>query len=255
MSWPQKTCPQLFRRCLEHCRLLEDGESVVVGVSGGADSLCLLHLLHEHNRHGRRGWTIHPVHIDPGFAGWNPARIERACARIGLPCRVVQLAVARDMTGMSDIPDRVPGRRPDKRSLCFLCARERRKALFEITAELGCRKLALAHNMDDVNETFLLNLLFTSSAAAIVPRQEFFDGRLEIIRPLYYIGKPLIRRYLAAQGLKAVRYRCPSDRSSTRMRVRRILERLYHQHPRTRTNLFWGLHNLKPEYLPSGSLP
>ncbi|MEO0078604.1 MAG: ATP-binding protein [candidate division WOR-3 bacterium] len=241
MSWPQKTCPALFRRCVERFRLLEDGESVVVGVSGGADSLCLLHLLHDHNRRGRRGWAIHPVHVDPGFAGWNSTRVERVCARIGLPCRVIRI----------DLPSRLID---DRRSTCHVCARERRKALFEVTTELGGRKLALAHNMDDVNETFLLNLLFASSAAAIVPRQEFFGGRLEIIRPLYYMGKPLIRRYLAAHGVRALRNPCPADRSSTRMQLRRILERLYRQHPRTRTNLFWGIHNLKPEYLPSGTI-
>ncbi|MBM3323659.1 hypothetical protein FJY69_09325 [candidate division WOR-3 bacterium] len=80
MTWPQKTCPQRFRRCIEYHRLLEDGEAVVVGVSGGADSLCLLHLLHELNQREARGWTIHAVHVDPGFpagtqAGWfGPAR-------------------------------------------------------------------------------------------------------------------------------------------------------------------------------------
>jgi tRNA 2-thiocytidine biosynthesis protein TtcA len=105
--------------------------------------------------------------------------------------------------------------------------------------------------MDDVNETFLLNLLFASSGAAIIPRQAFFEGKLVVIRPLYYVDKNLVRRYLAAHGLRPARNRCPFDRSSTRMQVRRILERFYSQHPRTRTNLFWGIHNLKPEYLPS----
>jgi len=104
--------------------------------------------------------------------------------------------------------------------------------------------------MDDVNETFLLNLLFTASGAAIVPHQEFFRGKLVLVRPLYYVDKPLIRRYIAARGVRPVRNRCPAERSSTRMQVRRILERLYRAHPRTRTNLFRGIHNLKPEYLP-----
>ncbi len=240
MGWPLKTCPQLFRRCVEHFRLLEDHESVVVGVSGGSDSLCLLHLLHEHNLRYHKDWTIHAVHIDPGFDGWSSRRVVRACARMGLDCRVVHQAG--------------PGR-TDKRSPCFLCARARRKALFTVAAELNCRKLALAHNMDDVNETFLLNLLYTSSGAAIVPRQVFFGGKLVVIRPLYYASKDLIRRYLAAHAIRPVRNRCPYERASIRVRVRRILERLYRTSPRTRTNLFWGLHNLKPEYLPSKPVP
>jgi len=224
---------------------------VVVGVSGGADSLCLLHLLHELNQREARGWTIHAVHVDPGFPGWDSGRVVRACARIGLPCRVVRVTVASRTGAGTHFPEGngmpVPS---DNRSLCFLCARARRKALFDTTSELGCRKLALAHNMDDVNETFLLNLLFTASGAAIVPRQEFFGGKLVLVRPLYYVDKPLIRRYLAARGTRPVRNRCPAERSSTRIHIRRILERLYRANPRTRTNLFWGLHNLKPEYLP-----
>jgi tRNA 2-thiocytidine biosynthesis protein TtcA len=138
-------------------------------------------------------------------------------------------------------------------SACYRCARERRKELFRAAEELGCRKVALAHHMDDVNETFLLNLLYTSSAAAILPKQPLFRGRLLIVRPLYDVDKPLVRRYLGRAGVRPVRNRCPHERASSRMRLRRILERLYRESPRARANLFWGLHNLKPEYLPQQS--
>jgi len=237
MAWALKRCQDLLRRALSRYRLLDDGEAVVVGVSGGADSLCLLHLLHDFNTRNDKRWTLHPVHVDPGFEGWNSKRTERACARIGLPCHVIRLRAP----ALSKEPGDVD---------CFLCARERRRALFRVADGIGCGKVALAHHLEDVNETFLMNLLFTSSGATMVPRQSLFRGRLAIIRPLYYFDSEQIRRYLRRFGLRPVLNRCPSDRTSSRAQVRRILERFYSQNRRIKYNLFWGIHNLKPEYLP-----
>jgi tRNA 2-thiocytidine biosynthesis protein TtcA len=135
---------------------------------------------------------------------------------------------------------------------CYTCARERRRAMFTFCGEVGSQKLALAHNLDDVNETFLMNLLYTSSARTILPAQPLFEGRLTIIRPLYYVDKDLVLRYLKGAGIKPVSNRCAFERTSSRGTVRRFLKRLYAQDPRIRTNLFAGLHNLKPEYLPRG---
>ncbi len=95
-----------------------------------------------------------------------------------------------------------------------------------------------------------MNLLYTSSARTILPAQPLFGGRLVIVRPLYYVDKELVRRYLKGSGIRPVRNCCPFGRSSSRSAVRRFLERLYAKDPRIRTNLFTGLHNLKPNYLP-----
>ena len=237
MSWITSRCTRLVHKSLGSNRLIADGETVVVGVSGGADSLCLLHLLESLSRTGKRRWDVRAVHIDPGFDGWNSSRVARECQGIGVDCTVVRV----------DMPGSV---KPDGKDSCYTCARERRKALFTFCDELGSGKLALAHNLDDVNETFLMNLLYTSSARTILPSQPLFGGRLVIVRPLYYMSKDLILRYLRSAGIRVVRNRCPFARSSSRATVRRFLGRLYAQDPRIRSNLFAGLHNLKPEYLP-----
>jgi tRNA 2-thiocytidine biosynthesis protein TtcA len=236
MSWAEKRCRRVFRSTVDHHRMLADGDAVIVGVSGGADSLCLLHLLHGHDQRHHCGWHVHAVHVDPGFPGWNSRRVVAACARIGVVCEVLPADITR--------------LREAGRDSCYLCARERRKALFRHAATLDCRKIALAHSMDDVNETFLMNLLFTSAASTFVPRQPLFGGKVEIIRPLYRLDKELVRRCLKDAGLRPVRNRCPRVRAGARAVVRRFCERLYHQDPRIRTNLFWGLHNLRPKYLP-----
>lgn len=237
MSWITRRLHRLVHKAIGTNRLIAHGETVVVGVSGGADSLCLLHLLASLNRTGRRNWDLRAVHVDPGFAGWNSARVVKACATIGVDC-----AVARaDVRG---------GAKRFGRDSCYGCAHNRRKALFSCCDELGSRKLALAHNLDDVNETFLMNLLYTSSARTIMPAQPLFGGRLTIVRPLYYVDRDLVLRYLRSVGVRVARNRCRCERSSSRATVRRFLKRRYAEDPRLRTNFFAGLHNLKPDYLP-----
>jgi|WetSurMetagenome_2_1015567.scaffolds.fasta_scaffold47717_2 tRNA 2-thiocytidine biosynthesis protein TtcA len=238
MSWISKRIARLIHKAIGSNQLIPDGEKIAIGVSGGADSLCLLHILESMNRTGKRRWDLHAVHVDPGFEGWNSARVAKACKTIGVACAVVE----------ADLPSNATRAGRDS---CYACARERRKALFSFCSSNGIRKLALAHDMDDVNETFLMNLLYTSSARTILPAQPLFDGRLVIVRPLYHADKELIRRYLKSTGLRPVRNRCPFGRDSSRSTVRRFTERLYSHDPRIRTNLFAGLHNLKPEYLPA----
>lgn len=241
MSWITKRCERLVHKVIGSNRLIADGEIVVVGVSGGADSLCMLHLLEALNRKGRHGWQLQTVHVDPGFETWNPTRVVKACETIGVGCTVVQ----------TDVPGRL---KQAGRDSCYTCAQERRRAMFAFCSKVGARKLVLAHNMDDVNETFLLNLLYTSSARTILPAQPLFEGRLAILRPLYYMDKDLVRRYLRTADIRPVRNRCPFEHSSSRSTVRRFLNRLYAKDPRIRTNFFAGLRNLKPEYLPRPKL-
>ncbi len=178
--------------------------------------------------------------MDPGFESWKTSRVQRACAKAGLECYVASV----------DVPSKLKpvGLRP-----CFVCARERRKTLFRYADRVGASKIALAHHMEDVTETLLMNLLMTSSGSTFLPRQELFQGRLTVIRPLYYVEKPSIRSYLRSFGIRPVVNRCSFSKNGMRLLVRRFLERLYRKDRRLRTNIFWGIHNLKPEYLPSAT--
>lgn len=238
MPWAVKQARRLLHSAVNGHRLIENDEAVIVGFSGGTDSLCLLSLLASYSARHRKNWQIHPVHIDPGFPGWDSSRVERLCRRLELPCTVIRL----------NIPARLDSSRLNP---CHVCSRERRRTLFQTAARLKARRVAFAHHMDDVNETLLMNLLYTSSLAAILPRQPLFNGKLDIIRPLYYLDRPLISACLRQQHLRPVKLRCPHEHTSARVRLRRFLQRLYRQDHRIRTNLFWGIHNPKPEYLPA----
>src|SRR5512138_868997 len=113
MSWISKRVARLAHKAIGTNRLISDGETVVVGVSGGVDSLCLLHLLDTLNRTGGRGWDLRAVHVDPGFERWNSARVVRTCRAIGVDCEVLR----------TEVPT---GARRGNGDSCYACSRERR---------------------------------------------------------------------------------------------------------------------------------
>lgn len=237
MSWALATARRLFKRTVERNRLISAGEPLLVGVSGGVDSLSLLQLLVDHNERRRCGWQLRAVHIDPGFPGWNSARVTRACRRIGTECTIERLDVPALIGGCVERP-------------CYVCSRARRHRLFELVREGSASCLALGHHVEDVNETFLMNLLFGASGATCMMSQALFRNTLTVIRPLYYFDNELIQRYAKAVGIRPVRNRCPYEHSGSRRSIRLFLDRLHRLEHRTTANLFWGIHNLKPDYLP-----
>jgi len=228
----------LLHRTITTYQLLADHDAVVVGVSGGIDSLCLLSLLNEYNHKHGKGWDILAAHVAPDFPNWRTRPLERMFRRLGVRYEILPLAIA-------DTSAR------DPRGLCYLCARARRLKLFDLARRTGISRLALAHHVEDVNETFLMGLLYNATASAFVPRQQLFSGKLDIIRPLYRFDKPLIRRYAASHGLKPIRNRCPGADSGKRLVVRRFLNRLAREQPRIHANIFSGIRNVKRDYLPT----
>ena len=236
-GWLNKTSFRWFKKAVEDYRLLEDGEKVLIAVSGGADSITLLHLFDQYNRRRHKNWELIAVHINPNFPNWKTKPIERLFKKLGLPYLIENINVNKELN-------------ESKLNPCFICSRERRKRLFELAHENGISKVALAHHLEDVVETYLLNLFYTSKAATLIPKQDFFQGKLYFIRPLYFFDKTLIEKYLKTYGLKPVSNQCPYAKSSERERIRRMLKKFYDLDERVKTNIFWGIKNIKTQYLP-----
>lgn len=218
--------------------MLGDGDRIIVGLSGGKDSLALMWFLTERLRRVRIAYDLLAVYLDPGFEDGFGDRLECYCRGAGY-----RLRVERTDFGLRAHSDE------NRENPCFLCAWNRRKRLFEIAAESGCRKLALGHNKDDIIETLFMNMCYAGEISTMVPSQPLFEGRFTVIRPLAYVDEGLIRRFAAEQAFPDFVNTCPSAAVSKRRVVKDLLQRLYTSNDKIKGNIFRSLSHVRPEYL------
>jgi tRNA 2-thiocytidine biosynthesis protein TtcA len=125
----------------------------------------------------------------------------------------------------------------------------RRKRLFEIADRLGCTKLALGHNKDDIIETLFLNICYAGEISTMVPRQEFFGGRFTVIRPLAMVEEKHIHRFAQAREFPRFSNPCPSAGNTKRSEIRAMLEGLYRTNRKIKGNIYRSMSHVRPEYL------
>jgi tRNA 2-thiocytidine biosynthesis protein TtcA len=218
--------------------MIQEGDRILLGLSGGADSLALAWLMAERRRRIRVRYELEAAYVDPGFAGGAGDALRPFCDRLGIPLRI-------EFTD-----DGLVGHSPANReNPCFLCARLRRQRMFEIAAERRCTKLALGHNKDDLIETLFLNMCFSGEISTMRPAQVLFQGRFTVIRPLAYAEGALLREFAGEYRLPVVENPCPSAKRSRRSEVKSLLQELYRRNRKIKGNLFRSMRHVKPEYL------
>lgn len=238
MSYLTKQLKRLVGKAVHQHRMINDGDHLVVGVSGGKDSLALLWLLRDRIRRIPINYRLTAVHVDPGFGADSAEQMGSFFAAQGVDYRVLA----------SDCGPRAHG--PENReNPCFLCSRLRRKLLFETAAELGCGKIALGHNKDDLIETFLLNVFYGASISTMLPMQDFFDGQLTVIRPLYMVDEEQLQRFAKIMDWPRISLGCPTDGASKREEIKDMLKGFYRSNRKIKGNIFHALQNVKPQYL------
>jgi len=218
--------------------MIEDGDRIALGLSGGKDSLTLLTLLVERLRRIPVTYSIHPIYIDPGFDGSFADELAAHCQCLGL-------------TLTCELTNHGPEAHKDSRTAnpCFICSRLRRKRLFELTSKLGCRTLALGHNKDDVIETLLINMFYSGQISTMMPHQSMFDGEVTVIRPLYLADEADIVCFASEQGLPVYTNPCPSSTTSKRREIKDLLNSLYEKNPHVKGNIFRSLSQVRLDYL------
>ncbi len=234
-KWIEKACADY--------NMIESGDRILVGVSGGVDSLALLDLLNTPMLFIPCDFSILAVNIDLGF---DPEYAGAAVIRKYLEENGYEYRI--DKTDIGPLAHSEYNRK----NPCFLCSRLRRKRLFEIADEEGCNKIALAHHRDDIIETLLINIFYGREISTMMPVQSIFSGDLRIIRPLSYIHERLIKKYGREQGLPAVANPCPTSGTSKRTVIKRLLDELEKDNNRVRENIFKAMHRVKTDYLPGG---
>ena len=221
--------------------LIEDGDRIMVGLSGGKDSWTLLQILEVLRRRAPIRFSLVAVNVDYGYEDETHRLIASACASRGWECRVERTAIGEVIDDLLE-PDATP---------CSLCSRLRRGVLYRLARELGATKIALGHHADDFIETLLLNLFFAGSLKAMAARLVSDVGGHVVIRPLAYVGEDECRAYAEASGLPIIS--CPSpacgDLKRQRQRIKRLLTEFEREHPGVKNSMLRALGNVSPRHL------
>jgi len=233
-----KEMKRLMGKAIHSRQMIEDGDHVMVAVSGGKDSMSLLWLLRERIKRIPIDYRITAVHVDPGFGANSAAQMESFFSEYDFQYRVLE----SDIGPKAHSPENLE-------NPCFLCSRLRRKLLFQWADELACNKIAFGHHKDDLIETLFLNIFYGASVSTMLPVQEFFNGKLTAIRPLYLIDEETIRKYAVHMRWPKIDLGCPTAGSSKREDVKKMLKHFYRTNRKIKGNIFHALQNVKPEYL------
>lgn len=221
--------------------MIQDGDRVAVGLSGGKDSYCLLMLLGELQRRAPVHFELTALTVDAGYSGFNTAAISRFCADNGF----------RHMVIATTHYDIIQKKLRPGSSFCALCARLKRGTLYGTVRELGYNKLALGHHRDDFIETLLLNQFFVGSLKAMSACMLADCGDITVIRPLVYAAESDTTDLAAEAGLPVVSCSCPVAGSPDlqRQRMKELLTALEAEIPYIKNSMLKALSNVHPRHL------
>lgn len=186
-----------FIKAVKDYNLVEEGDKIAIGVSGGKDSILMAKLFQELQKHGQVKFDIVFLAMDPGYHPDIKKLLIENCEYLNIPIHMFE-------SGIFEVVDRMAKDYP-----CYLCARMRRGSLYSKAKEFGCNKLALGHHYNDVIETTMLNLLYSGNFKTMLPKfkAKNFEN-IELIRPLYYIEEDHIRRFINNSGIWPLNCAC-----------------------------------------------
>ncbi|MCL2426639.1 MAG: tRNA 2-thiocytidine biosynthesis TtcA family protein [Oscillospiraceae bacterium] len=221
------------RRCVDDYKMIEQDETVAIGVSGGKDSMTLLCALAALRRYHPTNFKLHAITLDMGLEGMDISPIEEKCKELDVPFTLVQ----------SPIADIIFNKRKEKNP-CSMCATMRRAALGTKIKELGISKIALAHHYDDAVETFLMSLLYEGRIHCFQPVTYLDRTEVTQIRPMLYIEEKQIINFAELQELQIVHNPCTMNGESKREEIKNLIKTLGIDHKDIKTKLFGAMQRL-----------
>jgi len=222
--------------------LITEGDHVLVGLSGGKDSMILLEALAERKGALPFKFDMTAAHIEANGIGYQIDRekLTRFCENLNVPLhyRTIEPDLEKD---------------PSK-TACFICSWNRRKELFKLTKELSCNKLALGHHRNDAVETLLLNMIYHGSISSLPYTLKMFEGRVQLIRPLMDLDERMLEEYASLNKLVKVEKSCPHENRTQRETIAQLISQIEQIYGKGPYNMFKSMDKIFEEYLPGKNI-
>ena len=219
----------LVRRCAEDYGMIEDGDKIAVGISGGKDSLVLLKILAALRGHCGKAFQLEAVTVDMGL-GMDYSGVAGLCEELDVPYTVVK----------TEIGPIIFDYRKEKNP-CSMCAKMRRGALNQTLVERGCNKLALGHHYDDAVETFVMSLIYEGRISCFQPVTHLDRTGITQIRPMLYIHEKTVAAFAQRENLPVLQNRCPVDKHTKREEVKALIYDLVKTYPDLKDRIFGAM--------------
>lgn len=220
------------RRAIDDYHMIEDGDKIAIGISGGKDSLTLLYALHGLKRFYPKKFEIHAVTVDLGFKNLNLDKIKAICEELEVEYTIVETEIAKII--FDDRQETNP---------CSLCAKMRKGALNDAVKAAGCNKVAYAHHKDDVVETMLMSLIFEGRFHTFSPVTYLDRMDLTVIRPLMYMNESDVIGFINKYEVPVVKSPCPADGYTKREYTKQLLRQLNLENPGVKERMFTAIQN------------
>lgn len=219
-----------LRQAINDFKLIEDGDKIAVGLSGGKDSLVLLNLLKAYQKFSPESFELIAITLNPG--GIDNSPLHKLCKEIEVPFYEIQTNIKEIVFDIKK-----------EKNPCSLCANLRRGALNNEAEKLGCNKVALGHHRDDAIETLMLSICYEGRINCFSPKSHMHKNNLDLIRPMVYIDEYKIRSFAIKNNYPIIKNPCPADGKTNRQNIKELVAKLNKQMPDSKRNLFSALNN------------
>ena len=234
-----RTVLACIRKADQRYNLINHGDKILIGLSGGKDSVALTYALSLYQKFSHTDFVIQPVMLDLGFPGFNPYEMNKFCESLGLKLMVVDnTEVYRILQIQQKDHEHLP---------CSICSRMKKASMNKVAKEIGFNKVSFAHHADDAIETYMMNTLFGGRIASFAPKMHLERADITFIRPLINVRESDIIKLVKEENLPVMASGCPANMHTRREDMKNLLKEIYHSYPVAKDNLLTMLSNYEKE--------
>ena len=238
-----RTLLACIRKADQTYNLINHGDKIIVGLSGGKDSLALLYSLNLYKKFSHTDFEIQPVTLNLGFPNFDRKPLDEFCESLGLKLIVRGskevfeiLKIQQEKQGLKHLP-------------CSICSRMKKAAINKAANELGFNKVAFAHHADDAIETLLMNQIYGSRIATFSPKMHLENANIDFIRPFLLVHEKDIKQFIKEENIFVMGSSCPADKNTTREDIKVLLNDIYKKFPKAKESFLTMLSNYEQEDL------